>query len=107
MLTGESRIEPPQFILKMNKLPICFIISFRGILKKIVSRHVDAAPRLPPTPIFPVSESDLGRSLVWSMVDAMSSSKREILTDCDKACESDSFVLQSRASAASHEVKTL
>lgn len=30
-LTGESRIDPPQLILKMNKLPICFMISLRGI----------------------------------------------------------------------------
>jgi hypothetical protein len=36
-LTGESRIEPPQFILKMNRLPICFMISFRGICRRSVT----------------------------------------------------------------------
>ncbi len=29
--TGESRIEPPQLMRKMNRLPICFMISFLGI----------------------------------------------------------------------------
>ena len=51
------------FILRINKLPICFMISLLG------------------NPIFPVSDKLLGISFVCSMVELMSSSKREILTD--------------------------
>lgn len=76
-LTGESKIDPTRFIfiLKMNKLPICFMISLLGM------------------PIFPVSERVFGISLVCSMVELMSSSKREILTDWARACDRDSLVL--------------
>ena len=64
-LTGESRIDPTRliFILKMNKFPICFMISLLG------------------NPILPVSDRLLGISFVCSIVLLMSSSKREILTD--------------------------
>jgi hypothetical protein len=63
--TGESRIDPTKliFILKINKFPICFIISLLG------------------NPILPVSDRLLGISFVCSMVLLMSSSKSEILTD--------------------------
>jgi hypothetical protein len=50
-------------------------------------------PVLKLTPILPVSERLLGISLVCSIVELMSSSKSEILTDWDSACERDSFVL--------------
>jgi hypothetical protein len=64
-LTGESRIDPTKliFILKINRFPICFIISLLG------------------NPILPVSDRLLGISFVCSIVLLMSSSKREILTD--------------------------
>jgi hypothetical protein len=87
-LTGVSRIEPPQLIRRMNKLPICFIISFRGICGDIVwSGGMPCANQIHPilTPIFPLSLRLLGRSLVWSIVAVINSSNREILTLCDKA----------------------
>lgn len=51
------------FILKINKFPICFMISLLG------------------NPILPVSDRLLGISFVCSIVLLMSSSKSEILTD--------------------------
>ena len=49
------------------------------------------------TPILPVSERLRGMCFVCSMVELMSSSKSEILTDCDRACESESLVLLVKA----------
>jgi hypothetical protein len=63
--TGESRIDPTKliFILKINRLPICFMISLLG------------------NPILPVSDKLLGISFVCSIVLLISSSNKEILTD--------------------------
>lgn len=62
-LTGESKIDPPQLILKMNKLPICFMISLRGIYGGRSVDNVQSSNRVR-TPIFPVSDNDLGKSFV-------------------------------------------
>jgi hypothetical protein len=86
--SGESRIDPTRLILirRMNRLPICFMISLRGSwavdqrANKACLRHEQLL-----TPILPVSERVLGMSLVCSMVLLMSSSKSEILTDWESA----------------------
>jgi hypothetical protein len=82
-LTGESRIDPTRFIfiLRINKFPICFMISLLGI------------------PIFPVSDNVFGISFVCSIVELINSSNSEILTDCARACESESLVLGNQLSA--------
>lgn len=99
-LTGESRIDPTRLMLirRMNKFPICFIISLLGNFKKnkgkdVVSKKFENHKWKRRTPILPVSERLLGISFVCSIVPMMSSSNNDILTDWESACERESFVL--------------
>ncbi len=90
-LTGESRIEPTRLILirRMNRFPICFMISLLGSWWD--QRSPWRCQLL--TPIFPVSDRLFGISFVCSIVLLISSSKSDILTDCESAWDRESFVL--------------